>query len=80
MVFEGFKGGQGALQVHFGAIGDTLISPGNTFGVLWEPLGPLWVLLGTLWVLFGMFWAFWRFLEVRFFVPGTVSRVPGTQD
>ena len=56
-VFEGVEGGQGALRAHFGALGDTLTGPGNTFGVLWEPLGTLWMLLGTLWVLFGVLWA-----------------------
>ena len=59
MVFEGFKGGQGALRAHFGALGHTLTGPGDTFGVLWEPLGTLWLLLGTLWVLFGVLWAIW---------------------
>ena len=72
-VFEGFKGGQGALRIHFGALG-------ATFGILWEPLGTVRVLLGTLWVLFGVLWAIWGFLEVRFFVPGTYSRTPGTQN
>ena len=57
MVFDGFKVGQCALRAHFGALGDTLTGPGNTFDVLWEPLGTLWVLLGTLWVLFGVLWA-----------------------
>ena len=57
MVFDVFKGGQGALRAHFGALGDTLTGPGNTFGVLWEPLGTLWVRLGALWVLFGVLWA-----------------------
>ena len=56
-VFEGFKGGQGALRAHFGALVDTLTGPGNTFGVLWKPLGTLWELLETLWVLFGVLWA-----------------------
>ena len=48
---------KGALQVHFGVVGDTFTGPGNTFGMFWKLLGTLWVVVGTLWVLFGMLWA-----------------------